>query len=444
MKNLIKPSLLFGITVMLMISGCTPKKELPPLDGSQLLHQLNASLTDAIIHDGFSPPVASRVYAYPNIAAYEAVRFEDDNFTSYAGKLNGLNEPLPEPENLDKYAPLVAMTVAFIDVGKALIYRDYLLDSAQTAMLDTLKPYYSEAIYNSSMEYGHTLAGKLLDWINKDMYKETRNMPRFSPTGELGKWEPTPPTFGESVEPHWMKIRPLVLDSLYIMDDPIPFDSTEGSAFYNATYDVYNAVAAAEKDEHEYALFWDCNPQKTNVKGHFMFVTRQLTPGGHWMAIATIAIKMKDYDLVNSAYVYSLMSVSIMDVFINCWQEKYRTDLIRPETYINRYIEPNWEPFLETPLFPEHPSGHSSISGAAATILTHIFGDNFAYTDSSEEPFGLKPRSYKSFNEAANEAMMSRFHGGIHYMPACTVGLEMGQKVAKVALAKADVKQSTK
>lgn len=139
--------------------------------------------------------------------------------------------------------------------------------------------------------------------------------------------------------------------------------------------------------------------------------------------------------MVGTAEAYALVSIGLFDGFISCWDEKYRRNLIRPETYINQNIDPNWEPTLQTPPFPEHSSGHSVISAASSVILTKLFGDNFAFADSTEVPYNLPVRSFKSFNEAANEASISRYYGGIHYMNALTYGLAQGTKVGEHVLA---------
>ncbi|HLT51686.1 MAG TPA: vanadium-dependent haloperoxidase, partial [Arenibacter sp.] len=120
-------------------------------------------------------------------------------------------------------------------------------------------------------------------------------------------------------------------------------------------------------------------------------------------------------------------SMAVADAFISCWDEKYRSNLIRPETVINQYIDENWIPILQTPPFPEYTSGHSVISGAAAIALTDIFGDNFAYDDDTEVPFGLPVRSFTSFNQAAEEAAISRMYGGIHYRAAVENGMDQGR-----------------
>ena len=123
--------------------------------------------------------------------------------------------------------------------------------------------------------------------------------------------------------------------------------------------------------------------------------------------------------------------MALADGFISCWEEKYNSELIRPETLINRYIDENWTPVLQTPPFPEYPSGHSVVSGAASVVLTRLFGDNFAYDDDTEVRYGLPVRSFTSFNQAAEEAALSRLYGGIHYRAAIDKGLLQGRKLGQ-------------
>lgn len=137
-----------------------------------------------------------------------------------------------------------------------------------------------------------------------------------------------------------------------------------------------------------------------------------------------------------TARVYAFVAISLADGFIACWDEKYRSNLVRPETFINTHIDPDWRPVLQTPPFPEHTSGHSVISSAAGEVLTALFGDNFAYTDSVELDYGLPVRSFSSFREAYQEAAMSRLYGGIHYMPAISDGIEQGQKLGRFLVEK--------
>jgi hypothetical protein len=170
-------------------------------------------------------------------------------------------------------------------------------------------------------------------------------------------------------------------------------------------------------------------------QGHLMYATKKITPGGHWMGIVGLATRKAGLDMVGTAEAYALTSIGLFYGFISCWDEKYRSNLIRPETYINRYIDPSWTPTLQTPPFPEHTSGHSVISTASSVILTHLFGDNFAFADSTEIPYDLPVRHFESFKDAAAEAAISRYYGGIHFMPAIDYGVEQGRKVGEHVLA---------
>ncbi len=169
-----------------------------------------------------------------------------------------------------------------------------------------------------------------------------------------------------------------------------------------------------------------------NVKGHIMYAEKKITPGGHWMGIAGIAAKTKGLDWKATAETFAITSLALYEGFLSCWDEKYRSVLIRPETYINEYIDKDWLPLLQTPPFPEYTSGHSVVSSAASVVLTQLLGDDLHFVDSTEVVFGLPIREFNSFDEAAQEAAISRFYGGIHYMPAIENGVWQGEQVGRL------------
>ncbi|MGI4805913.1 MAG: vanadium-dependent haloperoxidase, partial [Janthinobacterium lividum] len=176
---------------------------------------------------------------------------------------------------------------------------------------------------------------------------------------------------------------------------------------------------------------WDCNPFAVTTSGHMSIGYKKISPGGHWMNITALAVKKLNLNFNQSIQTLTLESLTLMDVFISCWDEKYRSNRIRPETYINKYIDINWKPFLQTPPFPEYTSGHSVVSNSSAAILTYLLGDHFAYTDDTEIPYGVEPRSFTSFNQAAAEATISRLYGGIHFRDSIEEGNKEGREVAQ-------------
>ena len=126
----------------------------------------------------------------------------------------------------------------------------------------------------------------------------------------------------------------------------------------------------------------------------------------------------------------------MFDGVISCWSVKFRTNLVRPITYIQENIDVSWEPVIQTPPFPEYTSGHSVFSASAATVLTDIFGENYAYDDNSAELFGMNQRSYKSFYDAAWEVSLSRFYAGIHYYNGIEEGNKQGKFIGETILSK--------
>jgi hypothetical protein len=201
-------------------------------------------------------------------------------------------------------------------------------------------------------------------------------------------------------------------------------------------YNLTSKIMQKGNDSEELAIaqFWDCNPYVAVNKGHFMFAAKKITPGAHWIGICKIATQQTNADFNKTVFAYTKTSIAIADAFISCWDEKYRSNLIRPETLINTYIDDAWYPLLQTPPFPEYTSGHSVVSGAASEILTEIFGDNFAFDDTTELPYGLPTRSFSSFRNAAQEAAISRIYGGIHYNAAVENGLTQGISIGNFVI----------
>jgi hypothetical protein len=402
---------------------------------TSIIHQLNNQLSEAIILGTFSPCAAARVYAYANIAAYEAAIQGSDSFISCSGQLK-LMPVMPKPD-LKNYIPEVALTVAFCTVGNVVVWHDYILDSAKTKTIRSLGGYFDKDKINYSIGYGDTLAATIIKWMNADGYSQTRKMPFYVPLKKEWSWEPTPPKFAEAIEPWWHTIHPLILDSAsqFRAPGPPPFSAEKNTAFYNSALQVYNTSGKVMMNDTAIANFWDCNPFLTKREGHITYAVRQISPGGHWIGITQIACKLKNLNLQQSCEIYSLTAIALSEAFISCWETKYHYNLIRPQTYINRYINHNWNPLLETPPFPEYPSGHSVISSAAATVLENYFGNNFSYTDSVEVTFGKAPRHFTSFTQASEEAAISRNFGGIHYMEAIEDGKKEGRQVGEWEIA---------
>jgi hypothetical protein len=373
------------------------------------------------------------------VAAYEALRPDySSKYRTFAGQLNGLT-PLPVPAADSEYYLPLSSVHAFMTVGKALTFSSARMDSLRKGIDERYRGMgMSDAVYNRSIAYGDTVAKHILAWAKKDNFLQTRGMPKYTVTTATGRWVPTPPAYMDAVEPNWGKIRPFVLDSAgqFKAAPPNTFDTARTSAYYREVKEVHDVRQTLTDDQRALTAFWDCNPYVMNVRGHAMFATKKVTPGGHWIAIAGIASEKAKADMMQSAEAYARTAIALADGFIASWDTKYRTNMIRPETVINKYVDEAWEPLLQTPPFPEYTSGHSVISTAAAEVLTDIYGPSFAFSDSSEMSYGLTARSFPSFKTAAAEAAISRLYGGIHYRQAIEEGVKQGRKVGELVVAR--------
>jgi hypothetical protein len=331
-------------------------------------------------------------------------------------------------------------------VGKSLVISEGKIeDFHKKILLEFKKAGMPEEVFKNSILFGQKVADHILAWASKDNYKVTRTYPKYSVSEEEETWKPTPPSYMKAVEPHWNKIRTFLIDSAqqFKPAPPTPFSKDKNSSFYKEASAVHNVGLKLTPEQKEVANFWDCNPFKMNINGHVMYATKKISPGGHWINITRLVCRKAGADFMQAAEAYACVSITLADAFISCWDEKYRSNVIRPETYINQYIDVDWVPLLQTPPFPEYTSGHSVISTASALMLTKLFGDNFSFADSTEVEFGLPVRHFKSFKGAAEEAAISRFYGGIHYMPSIKNGREEGDRISSFIIRKLRTKKET-
>ncbi len=442
-----KKQLFIMIGVLFFLQSC--KKTEPIIISAEDLHASVDKITEIMIHDIFSPPVSSRVFIYPNIAAYEIMALHEDSYTSLQGQLKSLTA-IPQP---DKSIPInmeLSAMVAHMELSQKLIFSEEkmaVLKDSLYAVWESKNP----ELFNASKEYGLQVVEHITEWMDTDNYKETRTMPKFTvDIDDPSRWQPTPPSYLGGIEPHWNKLRTFVIDSAqqFKPTPPPPFSMEKNSNFYKElkeVYDISNQITEKgdESEEIQIARFWDCNPYVTVSRGHLMFATKKITPGAHWMGIAKIASRKTNSDFNKTLFVYTKTAIAISDAFISCWDEKYRSNLIRPETLINEHIDDSWKPVLQTPPFPEYSSGHSVVSGAASTALTSIFGDNFTFDDDTEVRYGLPIRSFSSFDQAADEAAISRMYGGIHYRAAVEIGVKQGRDLGKFVVDNLKMKVTT-
>jgi hypothetical protein len=382
--------------------------------------------------EGLTPPAAARAYAVTCVAVYEAVQPGMPRHRTLAGQLSGLG-PLPAPTqrgSLDWPLALNAAAAAtlralFPQAGAASLAA---IDAAEAAEVAARREQGVPAAFaEASRRHGLAVAASVAAWAEQDGHAQALARPYTPPVGE-SLWAPTPPNFGTAIEPYCEQVRPMVLRTTaeVVPAPPVPFSTEPGSAFWNEAMAPYEQSRNNTDDQRDIARFWTDNPRFSGL------------PAGHWLSIAVQVAEQRRLGLDTTVEALARTAVALHDAFLNCWTWKYRHNLLRPVTYVRRHIDDTWATWVNTPQFPEHTSGHSVASRAAAVVLTDLLGDAPFEDTTLATTVGIaaRTRTWSSFTEAADTAAMSRLYGGIHFPRGIEAGKAQGDEVGALVLAR--------
>ncbi len=447
-----------------------------PADAQFVAQWMRTSLA-FVRSERLGPPVAARISAYSAIALYEG--YSADRRTtlrSLEGQLNGLPEFPPHPEGGPMDGAIIAAAAERVVMDS--LFRDGMpgtrrtIDSLADAQIAArVAAGVSEAGRDRAMKHGRAIARVILAWAATDSFFATRGRP-WTASGKREAWTNTStvaqfvpqtlsgqsdlvlltnpnvredvetatakgtftnrpkadgpttlPAFNptKATEPYWGRLRPFVLASSDECAPPPPpaYSEASGSPFYAMGAQFHDSVRALTPAQRQIALFWADNPIATG------------TPGFHWISVVNQMVARRGLDADAAVELYALTSIAIADAFISCWREKYRSNVVRPETWVRRVLDPAFLTVIPSPPFPEYPSGHSVQSGAAVDVLIAQLGDTIAYVDSTQVDIGQPPRPFASFSAAGKEVSISRLYAGVHYLPAVVDGFAQGQCIAR-------------
>ena len=400
-------------------------------DGLLTHHWMNTFRTLTKKCAGFTPPVAARAFGYAGLTLYETVVYGMPNNQSIQNQLStGLK--INAPDTTLEYNWAVAANAAMAETAR--LYYANMPESQQIAVAQL-----EEATYNNireagglggatlvrSKQWGVYVAQRIFEWSKTDGgdLGYTKNFPKdyVIPIG-VGKWMPTFPLYQSPMQPTWGNNRTFSPNSATLTQPaaPLAYSEDTASTFYKEAKIVYNAVKDGTAEQKIIAKYWSDDPGEPG------------TPSGHSMSITTLVLQKEGATLAKAAEIYAKVGMGVSDAFVSCWKCKFVYNYMRPISYIRMKIDPNFVSLLNTPPFPEYPSGHSVQSGATAKILTDAFGTNYLFTDKTHQgrtDIDGTPRSYRSFGEFASEAAISRLYGGIHYQEGIDVGIAQGTKV---------------
>jgi hypothetical protein len=423
----------FALVLLLgLISG---QVQAAALSQEQVLQQWYDLVLKLVRHTAtYSPPVASRNFAYLGITSYEAIASGDVKLRSLAGQLHGL-DALPSRTKGQAYDEAIVLNAA---LGQSLqFYFSNTGPSGQKALRVRLKQLDAEVTKNvvnsvarRSKAYGVLLAKRIHAWSETDGGAKIENMGfplRYSLIKGQGQWVPTTQQGLQQVPllPKWGENRLFAMPSTTACQllGPPAYSEEKTSAFFQQAEEVKDTRAALSEEQVAIARFWSDDPMLS------------VTPPGHWISIILQLSARAQMPAERTAEALARLGVATADAFIGGWHAKYNYNLLRPVTYIRKHMDPNWEPLLITPPFPEYPSGHSVQSAAAAQVLEKMFGANTAFEDDTYVGDGIATRKFVSFKAAAEEAAMSRLYGGIHFRAAIVDGLAQGTCIGAFAAA---------
>ncbi len=467
-----------GTALLTLIAATACGPSVPPADAG-FVAKWTATHYALARAERLSPPVASRTSAYAAIALYEGWAAFSDSLRTLAGQLNGLTS-LPAPDREARYDPALVAMAAQTAVLRQL-YREGFASTgiAITALHDSLlgvreRDGVSPPIRARSLEYGTRLGEAIIAWAAQDGFA-TRSQ-AYEPMPAPGSWVATateaqyrsqnlsaerdfvgfdnptaaarPEESGDrsitvnrpkrpnttvpginplnAMEPHWGELRTFAIASGAACDVPAPlsFSTAKESPLYREARDVYDMGRVLTDDQKKISYFWADNPGESG------------TPSGHWMSVVSSLSSQWQLSAERTVEAYALTAIAVADAFIGCWHEKFATNILRPVTYIQRYIDPKWQPLLNTPPFPTYTSGHSTQSAAAAEVLTALFGDNRPYDDPTHVTLGHPVKRLASFRAAAHEAGISRLYGGIHFQMDNLGGRAQGECIGRALLSR--------
>ena len=469
--NLHRLALTAAITTAAALTAC----DRAPADDPRMVSEWMHTLYGVIRTERLSPPIASRFMAYASVALYEGLAAADPGLPSTAGILNGLSVG-PRDGQGDRYDGTLTAVEAervLLDslLAEALPGTRATLDGLVDSLRETRRGLgVDEAVRARSEALGQRIGIAVVAWSRADGFDSTRGRPYAPPVGpafwlndapasnyasqnlsgatdfvaldnpanntrgggasdrglivnrpkRTGLKALPPVNMAGATEPYWGWVRPFVLRTWTEcpIADPPAYSVDTSSVRYREAKQVYEIRRAITPEQRRIALYWADNAGETG------------TPSGHWVAIASHMISRRELSAAEAARLFVVTAVAQADAFIASWGYKYQFNTIRPRTYIRRVIDPEWEPLIPTPPFPEYPAGHATQSAAAARAIIAMLGD-LPFDDSTGMAIGAGVGKFESFSAAAAQAGESRIYGGIHFESGNAAGRSLGDCIGR-------------
>lgn len=389
--------------------------------------------------NGYRPPVTARMFAYVEMAAYEASLPGMPGHMSLEIYFPSYQKPDTKFESGQFYLP------AGINAAYAQMLRNFFhtapahlqqtIDKLEEKYVQECNGHVSQTMALQSAAFGKHVAANVWNWAKSDQIGHEGHLSNYDdnyqPPVCKGCWAPSGDHPSPALLPYWGQVRPFFPGNFEIaLKNPVEYAEAPGSDFYAEAMEVFSVSKPLSKENVWIAEFWSDD-----------FPGLTLTPSGRWISIANQAFEKSQPPFPLLMETYLKMSIALCDAGIVVWKSKYQFNLERPDTYIRKHIDPSWKALHDTPPFPAYPSGHAAFGAAAAEVMADALGRSFQLTDRTHEnrpEFESAPRGYESFEEMAQENAASRVLLGVHYRMDCEEGMRIGkiigQKMAALPL----------
>ena len=416
------------------LAGCTETPTVDPVNGAT--SRVVTSWNDTVLEvqryaPGYRPPAAARMLGYVNLAAYEAAAPSFKTYQSIAPHFSALQLPT-KPSGSINYE--LAVNQVYFNLFNKFYPHIQASDKAkiqQTYNRLETEINASSDVATRSKSWGDAVANAVWAWAESDAlgnnyYKDAQPASYTPPVGP-GLWRQT--DYSRALFPRWGEVRSFAINQQDKDSSPAfpRYSTSTSSEWYRQAKEVYDLTKQNKAEFQWIAEFWSDD-----------IFTQTFEPASRWLAISSQVCKKQNASLETALVTNAKVSMSMTDVAIMVWYNKYKYNINRPVSYINDNWDNTWETILinrnsgvgnMTPPFPAYPSGHAGFGAAAAEALSSVFGETYAMTDNchlGRTEFNGTPRSFVSFRQMADENAISRLYLGVHYRLDAEEGLRLG------------------
>lgn len=389
-----------SMSMSALLALATAAPQAPQAASADAVSRWNAAVTQAT--EKLDDPLAeSRVFSVVHAAIHDALNAIEPRYESYG------EASLPPARGASVEAAIAAAArdafAALMPDLKAPVEQAYSVALASLGEGDAVA---------RGLETGRRAAAALLALRANDGASRSVDVPAGVRPGE---YRPTPPDFTPAFKTQWGGVTPFVLESAaqFRPEPPLPLDSARARHELEQVRRIGAQTGSERSAEHsEISRFW----YEGSTQG--------------WNRIARVLAEQEELDPWESARFFALVNLAMADGFIAGFEAKYHYRFWRPVTALRAAGHAEWLSDLWTPPVPDHPSTHTVLGAAAATVMERYFGTDFIpFSMTSGIPYAGITREFWSFSQAARENGASRVLAGLHFPEAVRAGYELGDGV---------------